>query len=87
MEGLAAKQCHWIIEPLVDAGLAPDRIRALVFRLGFEAVVDTGRAPHERLTALVRDEPAHVRAAWTTVIGRMIALDDPRLGLDHAVRA
>jgi hypothetical protein len=74
--GLAAQQCSWIVAPLVEAGLAPERIRTLVFRLGFEAIVDDGPAVHERLTGLVRHEPPEVRAAWTAVIGRLIALDD-----------
>lgn len=73
---LAAEQCSWIVAPLIDAGLGPERIRDLVFRLGFEAVVDGGPAIHERLTGLVRHEPAEVRAAWTAVIGRMLALDE-----------
>jgi hypothetical protein len=73
--GLASEQCSWIVAPLVDAGLEPERIRTLVVRLGFEAIVDGGPGVHERLIALVRHEPAEVRAAWTAMIGRLIALD------------
>lgn len=76
MRGREAEQCSWIVAPLVEAGLEIERIRTLVFRLGFEAVVD-GAAVHERLTGLVRDEPAEVRAAWTAMIGRMLALEQP----------
>jgi hypothetical protein len=74
VEGLAAEQCAWIIAPLVDAGLGSEHIRALVFRLGFEAIVDGGPAVHERLTGLVRHEPAEAQTAWTAMIGRMLAL-------------
>jgi hypothetical protein len=80
--GLAAEQCSWIVEPLVEAGLEPERIRTLVVRLGFEAIVDDGPGVHERLTALVRHEPAQVQAAWTAMIGRMLMLDEPGLVLD-----
>jgi hypothetical protein len=73
--GRAAEQCSWIIQPLVDAGLEPERITTLVVRLGFEAIVDGGPGVHERFTAVVRHEPAEVRAAWTVMIGRLIALD------------
>jgi hypothetical protein len=73
--GHEAEQCSWIVAPLVEAGLGPEHIRALVFRLGFEAIVDGGPALHERVTGLVRNEPAEVRAAWTTMIGRMLTVE------------
>ncbi len=77
MGGFAREEYRWILEPLVDAGLAPERIRTLVFHLGFTAIVDGQPGTHARLTDLVRDEPAEVRAAWTAMIGRMIALEEP----------
>jgi hypothetical protein len=61
-----------MVQPLIDAGLALDEIRALVLRLGFDAVV----SPDPDLMAPVRDRPAEVRAAWAEMIDRMIALAD-----------
>jgi hypothetical protein len=66
------QQYEWVVRPLIDAGLGLDRIQALLFRLGFAAIV--GEGPGE-VTALVDDQPPHVRAAWHVVIDRMISLD------------
>ena len=73
--GPDTQQCAWIVEPLIEAGLDHERIRTLVFRLGFEAIVDDGPAVHERLVGLVRHEADDVRTAWTAMIGRMLALE------------
>lgn len=75
MGGPDAQQCAWIVEPLIEAGLEPERIRTLVFRLGFEAIVDDGPAAPDRLIGLVRHEAAEVRTAWTAMIGRMLAVE------------
>ncbi|TQN44170.1 hypothetical protein FHU33_3663 [Blastococcus colisei] len=74
MGSLSPQQCEWVVRPLIDAGLGLDRIRDLVFRLGFEAIVSEGRGTVAQVTTMVSDEPAHVRAAWHEVIDRMIAL-------------
>jgi hypothetical protein len=69
----ASDQCRWLIAPLLEAGLDLERIRTLVFRLGFQAVVDPGR--HE-LVDVVRAEPADVRAAWEAMLRRMLFLGE-----------
>jgi hypothetical protein len=68
----APEQCQWLIAPLLQAGLDLERIRTLVFRLGFQAVVDPG---HDELMDVVRHEPAEVRAAWEAMLRRMLLLD------------
>ena len=62
-----------MIRPLIDAGLELDRIRDLLFRLGFEAIVGEGRGVAARVASMVDTEPPHVRAAWHEVIHRMIS--------------
>ena len=69
----APDQCRWLIAPLLEAGLDLERIRTLVFRLGFQAVVDPGR---DELVDVVRSEPAEVRAAWEAMLRRMLFLDE-----------
>ena len=75
MGSLSPQQHEWVIRPLIDAGLGLDRIRDLLFRLGFEAIVSEGQGTAAQVTTLVSAEPAHVQAAWHEVIGRMIALN------------
>jgi hypothetical protein len=65
----APEQQRWVLQPLVDVGLADDEIRDLLHRLASA----TDRAPH----TLVSDEPAPVRAAWTHTIDRMLTLRVP----------
>jgi hypothetical protein len=77
MGPLTPEQRYWVISPLVDAGLGLDRIRDLLFRLGFEAIVGEGTATLTSLTDVVRDQPDDVQAAWTEVVGRMIAVHWP----------
>ena len=69
----APDQCRWLIAPLLEAGLDLERIRTLVFRLGFQAVVDPGR---DELVDVVRSEPAEVRAAWEAMLRRMLFLGE-----------
>jgi hypothetical protein len=66
------QQEYWIIQPLIEAGLELDAIRALLFRLAFEAVIDEGRCTVVSMTSLVSDQPVGIRTAWTTTIDRMI---------------
>ena len=73
----APEQQYWIIQPLLDAGLALDEIRTLVFDLGFEAIVSEGRGTVADVLDVVRDRPFAVRLAWQAMIGRMLALDEP----------
>ncbi len=73
MGPFAPDQCRWLIAPLLEAGLDLERIRTLVFRLGFQAVVDPGR---DELVDVVRAEPAEVRAAWEAMLRRMLFLGE-----------
>jgi hypothetical protein len=75
-------ECHpsrqWLLQPLVEAGLEPERIRTLVYRLAFESVVGQGAPSVDRIRAVVADQPPLVRAAWTEVIARMLVwTEDP----------
>ena len=74
MGSLTPEQHYWVIRPLIDAGLGLDRIRDLLFRLGFEAILSEGQGTVASVTDLVSDRPADVQAAWSEVIGRMISL-------------
>ena len=65
----APEQQRWVLQPLVDVGMADDDICALLHRLA--GATDT--APH----TLVRDQPPQVRAAWTHTIDRMLTLPAP----------
>jgi hypothetical protein len=71
------EKCRWVIAPLVDAGLGPDRIRDLIFRVSFDAIVDGGYGDPQRLTELVRDEPEEIRTAWAATITRLFLLREP----------
>jgi hypothetical protein len=73
----APQQCQWIVEPMLEAGLDLDRIRALVFRMGFEGIVAEFRGTPASLAEVVRDEPAEVRRAWSATITRLLALQEP----------
>lgn len=70
---LSVQQHEWVIRPLIDAGLGLDRIRDLLFRLGFAAIVSEGRGTAAEVVTMVDGEPPHVRAAWHEVIDRMIS--------------
>jgi hypothetical protein len=74
---LARTQVRWVVEPLLAAGLTVGEVEALVFRLGFEAVVDGGRGTVAGVHALVAGEPPAVRTAWAVAVGRMIELEGP----------
>jgi hypothetical protein len=74
VEPPSPEQLSLVIEPLADAGLEPEQIRDLLFRLAFEAIVSEDGMPVPCLTDVVRDQPPAVQAAWLRVVGRMIAL-------------
>jgi hypothetical protein len=71
----AEEQHYWLIEPLLGAGMDLEQIRALVVRLAVEAGAATGRGAASIPTRLVEDQPLEVQAAWTQMIGRMLALE------------
>jgi hypothetical protein len=68
---LAPERQHWIIEPLLEAGLDSGQITDLVFRLGFDAVVGDGCAGD--VAGHVRDHSPEVQAAWHRAVVRMLA--------------
>ena len=63
---------QWILQPLVDAGLPPETITDLLFRLSFEAVARDGDLDGGA-SAVVDGQPPAVRAAWVETLSRMIA--------------
>ena len=63
---------QWIVQPLVDAGLPPDTITELLYRLSFETVTRDGDADRGA-RAVVDGQPPAVRAAWVETLSRMIA--------------
>jgi hypothetical protein len=66
---------QWVVQPLVDAGVELEQIRALVFHLAFEDLVTQGRRTLAGLGDPVADQPPQVRAAWAQMIGRMLLVD------------
>ena len=76
MGTLTREQQHWLIEPLLDVGLDLDRIRGLVFRLGFEAIVCAERGGTSGVDRLVGDQPPVVQAAWARMVDRMVVLGE-----------
>ena len=78
MGSLTPEQHYWVVQPLIDAGLAPDVIRDLLFRLCFSVIVSEGQDTVAALTGVVEDQPVAVRTAWTEVIGRMLSLHGAR---------
>jgi len=75
VEWFPSRLGHWVLQPLVDAGLPPEQIRDLVFRLGFDAVVHGGGGTVGSVRDVVQDQPVEVQDAWARVIGRLLRLD------------
>jgi len=71
------EQQLWIVQPLIEAGLAMDEIRAYLFQVAFDDIVSEGRATAAGIHGIVRDQPARVRTAWAETVGRMLALSGP----------
>lgn len=66
MGSTSPDQLYRIIEPLVDAGLEPEQIRNLLFRLAFDGIVGGSSATVTGVTSVVRDRPAGVQAPGCT---------------------
>lgn len=66
---------QWILQPLVDAGLPPQTITDLLFRLSFEAVARDGDLD-DGARAVVDDQPLAVQSAWVETLSRMIAASE-----------
>ena len=75
MEWFPSRLGHWVLQPLVDAGLPPEQIRDLVFRLGSDAVVHGEGGTVGSVRAVVRDQPVEVQDAWARVVGRLLRLN------------
>ncbi len=77
MGSFAPQQCQWVVEPLLDAGLDLERIRTLVFRMGFEGIVAEYQGSPPSFDEVLRGEPAEVRRAWAATLTRLLALQEP----------
>ena len=77
MQSFAREEQQWVVQPLLDVGLDPGRIRDLVFRLAFQDVVSEGRDTARWLTEVVADQPPAVRTAWAQTVTRMLTLECP----------
>ena len=77
MTWCAPEKQHWVLQPLMDAGLATDQIRAFLLQLAFDEIVGDGRTTVAAVHAVVRDQPASVRTAWTETVCRLLALPGP----------
>jgi hypothetical protein len=75
VESHAREQQQWVVQPLIDAGLALDQVRDLVVSLAFADIVSEGRGTLAWLGEAVVDQPAAVRTAWRLTIARMFTLD------------
>ena len=70
-----------IIQPLLDAGLDLDEVRDLLFRVGFECLVNPGQSNVSDTTRLLGPQPTAVRAAWIEAVDRMLRAPDMGSGL------
>jgi hypothetical protein len=73
----ASEKQHWVLQPLIDAGLATEQIRTFLYQLAFDGIVGEGRVTVAALHAVVADQPARVQAAWTETVCRLLALPGP----------
>ncbi|MGY1663939.1 hypothetical protein ACI78Q_22135 [Geodermatophilus sp. SYSU D00705] len=74
MVWLTEEERHWIIQPLLDAGLELEEICELVFRLSFEILVNEGPSALADLRNVVEGQPGDIQAAWVRTIDRMITV-------------
>ena len=72
---IAPDRQRWVLQPLTDAGLDRDTIEALLFRLGFEAIVSCGRELNAGLQRLRGEQTPAVKAALVETIDRMLVAD------------
>src|SRR4051794_2014589 len=70
----------WIIQPLLEAGLAPDDVEKLLLRVSFACLVTAGRCDLSDATAFLGAQPAAVQAAWVETVDRMLRVPEPRSG-------
>ena len=77
MESVTPERQQWVVQPLLDVGVALDQVRALVFHLAFADIVTQGRGTLASVHELVADRPPEVRAAWRQTVARLVVLDLP----------
>ena len=65
----------WVIQPLLDAGLAVDDVGTLLLRVTFDCLVG-GRSDISNVSAFLGEQPPHVRAAWVETVNRMLDTSD-----------
>ena len=65
----------WVIQPLLDAGLAVDDVGRLLLRVTFDCLVG-GRSDISDVSAFLGEQPPPVRAAWVETVNRMLATSD-----------
>jgi hypothetical protein len=61
---------------LLDAGVDPEEIGHLVFRLAFETIVSEGRDAVATARELVAGRSTEIRAAWNETMRRMVMVSD-----------
>ena len=74
MWSIAPERKHWVVQPLIDAGLDLEEIMVLLVRLSFDVIVRAETATAAEAMSLVEGRPVGVRAAWAETIDRMMAL-------------
>lgn len=73
----AGRRDHgWILQPLVDAGLEVEEIRAVLLRVACAGIEGLHDLDVSVLDA-VADRPVPVRAAWMETVDRMITCPIP----------
>ena len=75
MEHFTAADQQWVVQPLLDAGVALPQVCELVFDLAFGDIVTAGRGTIASLGDLVADRSPEVRSAWAQVISRLLLLE------------
>jgi hypothetical protein len=65
----------WVIQPLLDAGLAVDDVGTLLVRVTFDCLVG-GRTDLSDVSAFLGEQPPLVRAAWNETVNRMLGSSD-----------
>lgn len=73
MTALTREHQFWLIQPLLDVGLAVDEVRELLFRLAFEVIVCERPDGAPALADLARDKSPAVHQAWMGVLDRMLS--------------
>lgn len=65
------EQGRTVLQPLLDAGVSVEDLRAMLFEVAFAGIVG-GSELDASLRDVVAGRPAAVQAAWVQVIDRML---------------